>query len=341
MSGKRILDALALFNVSRKIATKHFNIRFSQVQLYGQTSSLVKALRTQGPPVVAAAASRFASSPSSPNFPREGIEQDHFYESSERNSTADPPASKDLDVEQVEADRNPLPDGTIPPQESPIGQEPGDGITFNTRPVGETLQHPLERNPQADLSPKSSDQSTIPNPSSRSLSSEEARRLQRQSEDQIPSRTAEPPKADEGGYQEFGVEQEKDVFYQPPGNVKPVLSALPRVRVPKTENDVQEGDSHIPPGINADVYYSGVKDGEGELEPTEEELSQLFRNPKNSKLFSQKAAKHFPSGGVTSRSFHTSRLLWEKASSTDAESIKQLAADMTKDAERLNVSGYY
>lgn len=339
MSGKRILDALALFNVSRQIATKHLDIRLSQVQLYGQTSSLVKALSTQGPPVVAAAASRFASTRSPPNPRREGIDQDHFYEPSESNSTTDPPAVEDLDVEQVTADRNPLPDGTIPSQESPIGQETGDGITFNKRPVGETPQHPVGTHAHADLSPKSSNQSTIPNPTSKPLSSEEARRLQRQSEDQIPAWTAEPPTAEEGGYQEFGIEQEKDVFYQPPGNVKPVLSALPRVRVPKTENDIQEGDSHIAPGINADVYYSGAKDSERGPEPIEEELSQLFRSPKNARLLSQKAAKQAPTGGASARrGMHTSRVLREKASSTDAESIKQLAADMAKDAQKLDVS---
>lgn len=328
MSGKRILDALALFNVSRKIATKHFDIRLSQVQLYGQTSSLVKTLRTRGPPAVAAAASRFASS-------REGIDQDHFYKPSEQNSTADPPAVEDLEIHQANGKRNPLPDGTIPPQDSPIGQETSDGITFNKRPTGETPQHPVRQDAHADLSPKSSNQSTIPDPTSKPLSPEKARILQRQSEAQIPATSAEPPTGEET-IQEFGIEQEQDVFYQPPGSIKPVLSALPRVRVPKTENDVQEGDSHIPPGINSDVYYSGAKSANRGNEPTEEQLSQLFRNPKNAKLFAQKA-KYAP-GGVSARNFHTTRIVREKASDTDAESIKQLAADMAKDAEKLNVS---
>lgn len=335
MSGKRILDAVALFDVSRKIATKHFEIRLSQVKLYGQTSSLVKALRTQGPPVVAAAASRFASSRSPPNPSREGINQDHFYKPSEQNSTSHPPASEDLDVKQAHAKRHPLPDGTIPSQDSPIGQETNDGITFNKRPAGETPQHPVGTHAHADLSPKSSNQSTIPSPTSNPLSSEEARRLQRQSEDQIPARSAQPAAGEETGG-EFGIEQEQDVFYQPPGSVKPVLSALPRVRVPKIENDVQEGDSHIPPGINADVYYSGAKIANGENEPTEQELSQLFRSPKNAKLYAQKA--NYAPGGVSTRSFHTSTAFREKPSATDAESIKQLAADMAKDAEKLNVS---
>ncbi|KEF58221.1 aarF domain-containing kinase [Exophiala aquamarina CBS 119918] len=334
MSGKRILDAVALFNISRKIATKHFEIRFSQVQLYSQTSSLIKALRTQGLPVVAAAASRFASSRSPPGPSREGIDQDHFYKPSEQNSSSEPLASEDLEVEQANAKRHPLPDGTIPPRDSPIGEEASDGITLNKRPTGESPQHPVGKHAHADLSPKSSNRSTIPDPTSNPLSSEEVRSLQRQSEDQIPTRSAEPPTGGEPS-REFGIEQEQDVFYQPPGSVKPVLSALPRVRVPKTENDVQEGDSHIPPGINADVYYSGAKSPDGGNEPTEQELSQLFRSPKNAKAFAQKS-KYAP--GVSARSFHTSTVFREKSSATDAESIKQLAADMANDAAKLNAS---
>ena len=336
MSGKRILDAVALFNASRKVAAKHFDIRLSQVKLYGQTSSIVKALRAQGAPSIAATAARFASSQSPPKSSQEGIQQDHFYNRSTENSTSDTPPTEEINVEQVQAERNPLPDGTIPPQGSPIGQEINDGITFNKRPVGETAQHPVNAKSNDELSVKSSNQSSIPDPTSKPLSSEQARRLQRQSEDQIPSRSAEPPS--EATSEDFGIEQEQDVFYQPPGTAKPVLSALPRLRVPKTENDIQEGDSHIPSGINADVYYSGAKHGEGADEPTEEQLSKLFHSPKNAKLFAQKG-KYAP-GGVSARKFHTSRVVREKTSDTDTGSIKQLAADMAKDAQKSSVSDF-
>lgn len=335
MLGKRIFDALALLNVSRNIALHHFDIRFSQVKIYGQSSSIVKAVRKHGLPILATSVSRFASSTSPPRPPKEGIQQDHFYSASEQNSPAQSFPDGHLDVEQVKAQRHPLPDGTIPPQNSPIGEEKGDGMTFNKRPAGETPQHPVGGNEAQELSVKSSNRSTIPNPaSSEPLSPNQARKLQRQSEAQIPTKSAEPPTVDETD-QEFGVEQEQDVFYQPPDSVTPVLSALPRVRVPESENDVQEGDSHIPPGLNADVYYSGSK-RETADEPSAEQLSQLFQSPRNANLF-EKKAKYAP-GGVGSRPFHTMRVRRQKASDTDLESLKQLTEDMGTDAQKMNVS---
>ncbi|EXJ79610.1 aarF domain-containing kinase [Capronia epimyces CBS 606.96] len=330
MSGKRILDVLALFNASRRVASKHFDIRLSQIKLYGQTSSPVKALRRQGLPILSTAVSRFASSQPPSKPAKEGIHQDHFYTRSEQNSPAQPPPTADLNVKQAQATRLPLPDGTIPSDDSPIGEETGDAMSFSTRPAGETAQHPVA--PQGDraLRVKSSGQSTIPSPSlASSLSPEAARKAQRLSEDPIPSKAAEPPEAKDNG-PEFAVEQEQDVFYQPPDSVKPVLSALPRVRVPRIENDVQAGDSHIPPGINADVYYSGSK--EVGSEPTEVQLSQLFRNPRHAKLLANKTAPG------AKRRFHSMRVNRQVPSNDDMDSIRQLAADMAKGAEKIKTS---
>lgn len=334
MSGKRILDALALLKASRNVAVQHFDLRFSQAKSYGQSSSIVKAIRTKGLPILATSVSRFASSQSPSKPSKEGIQQDHFYAASEQNSAAEPAANGDLDVEQAKAERSPLPDGTIPPHNSPIGEEKGDGITYSDVPTGETAQHPVVADAAQNLPLNSSNRPNIsgevlPNTD---LSPNEARKAQRQSEDQIPAKTAEPPTWDD--IHEFGVEQEQDVFFQPPDTVKPVLSALPRVRVPKTENDVQEGDSHIPPGLNADVYYSGSKRA-AEDEPSEEQLSHLFRNPRNARMFGKKGA--FAPGGVASRQFHTARTSQGKASETDTESLRQLAGDLAKDVHKANV----
>ncbi|KIX06552.1 uncharacterized protein Z518_04528 [Rhinocladiella mackenziei CBS 650.93] len=333
MSGKRILDALALVNVSRKIAIKHIDIRFSQVQLYGKTSSIFKAWNKDGLPLLAKTVSQFSSSPSPPKPATGGI-QDHFYNRSNENSPSKPAPDETLNVEQVQAKRSALPDGTIPPEDSPGGHETSDGISYDKGPAGETPRYPVKALGTDDLHVKPSNNSLIPDPmlNKQSLSSDEVKRLQRESEDQIPAKTAEPSGPDENSL-EFSVEQEQDVFYQPPDSVKPVLSALPRVRVPKAENDIQEGDSHIPLGLNADVYYSGSKrdDMEG---PSEEQLSQLFHNPRNARLLGSKA-RYVP-GGVVSRQFHTTGVAWQKASDTDTESIKQLAADLAEDAQRTN-----
>ncbi|KIW72976.1 hypothetical protein PV04_01132 [Phialophora macrospora] len=344
MSGKRILDAVALLNVSKNIAVKHFDIRLGQAKVYSQSSSIAKAIRTKGLPLLSTAVSRLASSQSSSKPQKEGILQDHFYRPSAENTVSEPTSSGDLNVEQAKARRAPLPDGTIPPQDSAIGGEDGDGITFNKVPAGETAQHPVESQGAQDLHFKSS---TKPNIAGSmpfgSLGSDQARKSQRQSEDQIPAQTAATPSAEDTA-EEFGVEQEQDVFYQPPDSSTPVLSALPRVRVPKTENDVQEGDSHIEPGINADVYYHGSKREVDADEPSEELLSQIFHNPRNARMFAQKA--QYAPGGVqraghpTStgrpRNIHTMTIRHQKASSTDPESLKQLGADLAKDVQKIN-----
>ena len=250
---------------------------------------------------------------------------DHHYERSTGNSAVDAVPQEDLDIAQEKAKREPLPDGTIPPNESPINTSPADPQSFSTRPITESNQDPLETvSPQEGLKVASSRRTTIPEPKAAStgLSSEEARILQRQSESQIPARPAEPPEASE-----FGVEQEQDVFYQPPGTTSPVLSALPRIRVPKVEWDVQGGDPHIPGGTNPDVYYSGRESApvSGD-EPTEEMLSQLFQSSKVSRIL---GAKEKPSSRGA-RAFHTTSRR-QKSSVNETEEFEKLADDMAKD----------
>ncbi|KAH0841133.1 hypothetical protein AYO21_06622 [Fonsecaea monophora] len=336
MSGRHILDALALLSASRNVAAKHVDIRLAQARLYGQSSSVIKAVRTKGLPILATSVSRFGSS-SQPlsKSPSEGIDQDIFYTRSDKGSQTQANSRNSLNIEQAQARRTPLPDGTIPPHDSSIGAEEGDGITFNQVPTGETPQHPLESGHTQDLKFRSSTRPNLPGTTSFGhLSPDEAREAQRQSEDQIPANSAEPPSPEENT-REFGVGQEQDVFYQPPGSVKPVLSALPRVRVPKIENDVQEGDSHIEPGLNADVYYSGSKHEAGdEDEPTEEQLSGLFRNPRNARTYGQKA--RYAPGGVSARRFHSKCVTLQKASDKDAESLEKLGAELAKDAQKIN-----
>ena len=359
MSGRRLLDAMALFGPLRNIAVKHFDIRLSQVDLYTKTSSVFKAVRTQGPAPSAAAAQSFSHSvprpakasgdeqpiPKEPasgsdaDGQRDGVKQDHFYKRPTENGTIDTLSADDLDVEQKQAQRQPLPDGSIPARGSPIGgADRGDAASFSKRPVTEGAQHPTEGD-SGHIDVHASNQSTIPDPSSQHhLSSREAKIAQRQSEDQIPARTADPPSSEdfEPG---FSVEQEQDVFYQPPDSSSPVLSALPRMRVPKIENDVQAGDSHIPQGINADVYYSGNQEAEegSEAEPSEEELSQIFNSPRIARMLGNKKGKYVP-GGIQGSSFHSSAFARQKNAEAEKEDIKKLAADMAKDAQSTPVS---
>jgi len=370
MSGRRILDAVALFNASRNVAAKHFSIRFSQLELYGKTSSLAKAARRQNPVLsttvqnftqAAANAARSQNQstqiPAGGNVPsatspvpsEEGVKQDHFYDRSEQHSSVEPAPDESLTVEQAKATREPLPDGTIPPAGTPVDDGVGVPDTFNTRPTTETSQKPLDSQPQADLSVQSSGRSSIPEPSVQNpLSSEDAKRLQRQSESQIPVRSAGPPDSEASSppfgaqsseARDFGIEQEQDVYYQPPGTSSPVLSALPRVKVPKSESDVQEGAPGLSKNINADVFYAGSEKGEADeakQELAEEQISQLFHSPRVARMMSGKKGGYVP-GGVRSKGFHT-RAGQLKDDVRETEDIKQLAADMAKDAQKPNVS---
>jgi hypothetical protein len=96
------------------------------------------------------------------------------------------------------------------------------------------------------------------------------------------------------------------------------------MRVPKIENDVQAGDSHIPKGINADVYYSGNKDaedGKSEDELSEEQLSQIFTNPRIARMLGSKSnkGKYVPTGV---QGFHTSAVAWQRSAEAEKEDIK-------------------
>ncbi len=399
MSGKRFLDAVAVFNASRAVAFQHLSIRRSQVELYARTSSLTKrwSRRTGQPRIdlsasgqafsqraTAAATSQSTKNVTTPSAAsvegrgevvtdNQGTEQDHHYERSQENSTADSVRSENLEIRQAKAKMHPLADGTIPPEHSEVGHVAPDQDTFSQRTTGES-KAPLSKGSPAredTLQPESSGKPTRIDPSAEAhdLSADDAKVLQRQSESQIPSHPAEPPTGEafstcEAACEDqtgFAVEQEQDVFYQPPNSTSPVLSALPRLKVPKTTEDTQGGDPHVPQKINADVFYSSKKLSEKDLadqsgttaqEPSDEALGSLFSSPRAARLLGLKS-KHMP-GGLKppgSRSISTSRLrsaptngadvpsarerssATNGSSETDEQSLKQLAADMAKDAQ--------
>jgi hypothetical protein len=353
MSGKRILDAVALLRASRNIAAKHFEIRLAQVDLYSKTSSIGKAIRRRterAAPSTYTSAQPFSNSVSNAaqrshdrsipaqqgvtdpksDGPNDGEPMsDHHYERKTGNTAVDPIPREELHVEQEKAKQAPLPDGTTPPNDSPINTTAGGPESFSTRPIIKANQDPVKTiNSQEGLKVNTSSRITLPEPASipTGLSSEKAKILQRQSESQIPAQPAEPP----GSTDEFGVEQEQDVFYQPPGTTSPVLSALPRIRVPKVEWDVQGGDPHVPGGMNPDVYYSGREPAAptpvSEEEPTEETMSQLFRSEKVSRLLGKKGT----SSAGRARPFHTA-VHRQAESRNEKVEIKKLADDMAKD----------
>ena len=344
MAGKRILDAAALLAVSRGVFSKHIALRAHQLDTYSKTSSLAKAVKSQtGTSLTAQAASvlarRYNGSTSgqsegaqaSTTRPgeldldlkdsnlghgqvkeRSGLEQDHFYERSEANSTANPAPSDTLDVAQEKAKRSPLPDGTIPPPDSNFHAPKDISDSFSLPQRAAPSKQPLVENGQKlneGLQPEASERSSISNPtkSSSQLSADEARKTQRRAETQIPSKPAEAPPAKlqasepvKNDRYELNVDQDKDLYYTQSANTSPVLSSLPRVKLPKNTEDSQDGDEHVrDEEINQDVFYSHKpKTSSNSIPnaqaiPTQESVSEdmyseIFQSPRVAKLLRNK-----------------------------------------------------
>ncbi|KAM3073847.1 hypothetical protein ACMFMG_008470 [Clarireedia jacksonii] len=333
MAGKRLLDLAALFSASRGVAQKHVALGARRFDVYSKTSTLARAVRSQTDRVTETAkaatilASRLnesapewtkeaseteANGQSNSNGPipskksteghgaptrKEGLEQDHFYEKSESNSTIDPTPKDELHIQQESADRYPLPDGTIPPKESHINTPEIDADTDPTRSQVEPSQNPIDNE---GLEPKSSDASTIPVPSSKPLSSDHARHVQREFEQQIPSRSADALETSAKNPLEEG--HDEDTFYDRPEHTSPSLSSLPRAKIPKHTSDVQENNKDLKQGeINSDSFYRGIETSTEKI-PSVESVPEQDQLPEgiNTELFySPRVARIL--GGKTQR----------------------------------------
>ena len=341
----RFLDATAMLKVVRQVAQKHIDIRLAQTDVYLKTSSVAKAIRSQPQPFSytgtrhdARPFSQTHSSAGKNPSTTQGLNQDSHYAPPQQQAQSNGSHS-DLHVDQQDAARYPLPDGTIPPEHGQFTSESADPESFSKVADSEPAKHPLAKDDRSTETSMDINGSSIPNlpgtksPSSQRKSSHEKKVLQRQSEDQIPAQPAKPPGRDDYHVQsvaydvaEFGVEQEQDVFYQPPNSTAPVLSALPRIRVPQVEWDIQGGDSHIPNGLNADVYYSGTS---SMTEPSEDMMSQIFQNPKIARMLggTKNSSRSF------ARAYHTNSKLLQNQGQRERDELETLAKDIASEAQ--------
>lgn len=388
MTGKRLLDLAALFKASREIAYKHVELRQSQWSHFFKTSSLTRDLRggsahingsnipKRGPAIskkfstlsrTAGTRNSESDVPSPKNvesegskLDREGLKQDHFYTRSKKNATLEHPPSSKLGVKQEKAATYPLPDGTIPPSGASPPQvqakeelsAPLSQTTVWKRPLNETNQ---KESPDFLVSGGSS----IPNPEQ--ALADHNRQMQRQAERQIPSEVAKPPPTTASDPDIVGnaepsspaltVDQEQDVFYSPESASGKVLSALPRVKVPKTSEAIQEGDPHVPDEqLNQDVFYSSAdpkdhvpstveKESPLEEDLSEEQYSELSHSPKIKNLLRrnlESTERNLPDPKSPwhrqKRSFATFRKA-QMPRNEPISDVKDLAADIAKDAE--------
>lgn len=299
MAGRRFVDAAKLFQASKSIASKHVTLRSQQFEAYQKTSTLAKAVKSQTDRVTLTAAAAIAlyqrSNEAAPAYTkaaperptaadtqhadiprketverqapehvvREGLKQDHHYDRSGQTTAAQPPPDQELDVEQAKAPRRPLPDGTIPPAGTTLGQEEQGQDTFSERPVSEAPKDPLanEQNTQVrqedeGIRPVESTESTIPLPGQpRGTSSDATEPIPAHANDlQSGTKTSNIQSLLQG--------HDRDVFYTRSVESQPESSAQPRSQIPSETADRQESDSHVEDGrLNQDVFYATPKPG--------------------------------------------------------------------------------
>lgn len=338
MSGRRLLDAAAMLKAARGVASKYTALQRHQLDIYGKTSSLTKAFKAtryqtgQGTLKGGAGSAGVTSSgqDSKEHTPVKGtrapsrtstsggrkqieknssLEHDHFYTKSEANTTAQPLPDIELSVKQDKAKRYPLPDGSIPPTKYDISIPKHDQDTLSEKAnlgsgedslVGKS--NGTNRNFQSAL------------PSGTSISDQEAkaeqsisdrtRELQRNSENQIPSVSAEPLIANlqpevisqdsVAGRHPVGLEQ--DVSLTHSSKATPELSSLRRVEVPEVIGNTQGGHSHIlDDRISQDVFYSVPSKNRQEPvpkvqavpeqgQPSDDMYFEIFHSPRVARL---------------------------------------------------------
>lgn len=310
MAGRRLVDAAKLFNASKSITQKHIALRSNQLDAFNKTSTLAKAVKNQTDRVTLTAAAaielskRFSEE--APSYaraaaeqatgasrqhddiprkntvdrdagvvePKEGLEQDHHYDRSEQNTSVRPPPEAELEIEQEEAPRRPLPDGTIPTSGVTLEQEEKGQDTFSKRPVGEAPKEPLVeekhdpiRQEDEGIQPVESDESTIPLPGQpRGQSSAATETIPSHANDLQPLSTSSPVQDLQKGH-------DRDVFYARSVESQPAASSRPRAQIPNHTATTQASDEHVDDRrLNQDVFYK--QDASRQAAPEQEELPE-------------------------------------------------------------------
>lgn len=163
MTGKQLLDIAAIFKASRGVVLKHIALRRYQFDVYGKTSFVVKAFNKQFNKPTINSSSAFSTEPlknkghsaqaknneshePSTTTPKQdvidggekdvgvslGHDQDYFYERPRTSTPAQVSPYNGLRIQQKDAERFPLPDGTVPPVGSDVDLSKVDRDTFSS-----------------------------------------------------------------------------------------------------------------------------------------------------------------------------------------------------------------
>ena len=328
MIGRRLLDAAALLKASRAVASKHLIYRRHELETYNRTSTLARAINNQTDRATlalraaSALAERFngqshnhstnASQPKPPNVPSsasiEGsrtesgndqkLEQDRLYKRSEESTADKPRQDHQLNIRQEQDKERPLKDRSIFRAGVSLGEIAG-------KPEATGERRARTNSNQAE------------NQGLHSLTADQVKELQRESERQIPSQAAEPPptspsspiasEASEKDVPQLSANRGQDVFYTPSPTTTKVLSSVPRTKVPKATENVQGGSPHVhDEQLNQDVFYSSATKGGDvaiprtqaipeQVEISEDMYSEIFQSPKVAKMMKRQPNQGSPS----------------------------------------------
>jgi aarF domain-containing kinase len=311
MAGRRFVDAAKLFSASKSVASKHIALRSSQLDAFNKTSTVAKAVKNQTDRFTLTAAAaielskRFSeeapsyarkaaqqatsTSPSArhEDIPRkdtvrrdapvdvkeEGLQQDHHYDRSEHSTAVRPPPEGELEVEQKEAPRRPLPDGTIPTGNVTLEQEERGQDTFSERPIPEAPKEPLveeQKEPRREdegIRPVESDESTIPLPGKpRGDASAAAESIPSHANDLQPPNKSSRIQNLEAGH-------DRDVFYARSVETKQAPPTQPRTQLPKHTGTEQASNEHVDDKqLNQDVFYA--RDASKQATAKEEDIPE-------------------------------------------------------------------
>ena len=291
MSGRRLLDAAAIFKASRAVAAKHLALRQHQVDNYNKTSSLAKAVKSQtdritltvkAASVLAARFSgpgpEYATQASQSEWIRQNVknesdtataegkqgpEDSQSYKPPEGKTNVDESPSLGVKGKDEKGQTNHLPDGSTPSRtgDGTILQESlkegSDALHFGTAQTA--LAEPTETT-QLDESGRSN--IPLPRRAGPFPPTEHTRRIRMISEKGSQPQSAKPFPTEASGPKitdafELRVDQERDVFQTLSQSNREIMSALPTVKLPKNTEDAQESDEHVVDDqINQDVFYS-------------------------------------------------------------------------------------
>lgn len=306
MSGKRLLDGVALLKASTAVASKHIALQRHQMNVYERTSSIARLFKSEIDRVTSIVKSIPGNATNmgvsqtgvneniAPFEKKSGLRKDHRYKKLETYANDQPLPISELDVERERGKSQFLQDGASSPIES---TKTRSGI--DNRTSSDLLRSGLRRGTlisndeeiEKVLQPVSPVRNAIPVPGIQSalLSPDGGRDSQKHDEKEIPSTFAEA--------QTVPSEVLQDVFYTPTRKTSQVSSSLPPVKLPMVPEHTQELNGQVSSEVsNQDALYSAVMkqtnrtpipEGQAvpeQQQPSDEIFPEIFHSPRVAKM---------------------------------------------------------